>query len=127
MNKNRRKEFIPNFRRAFIQAIINRFLQHLVAKDDYHRLQYFKSKRIKGTQKDYHSSYTLHSSFLPLLRQISRGISRFVAKRGECRNKLRRKERKNYEVVKKPRNFAVSKGTNRHPEDKKKRTIKSLS
>ena len=68
MNKNRRKEFIPNFRHAFIQAIINRFLQHLVAKDDYHRLQYFKSKRIKGTQKDYHSSYTLHSSFLPLLR-----------------------------------------------------------
>ena len=52
-----------------------------------------------------------NSSFLVLLRQIFGGISRFVANRGECRNKLRRKTQKYFEPVEMPRKFAVSKGT----------------
>ena len=91
MNKNRRKEFIPNFRRAFIQAIINRFLQHLVAKDDYHRLQYFKSKRIKGTQKDYHSSYTLHSSFFASFATNIKGYFPICRKKGRVSQQAEKK------------------------------------
>jgi len=55
---------------------------------------------------------------LLLLRQISGGISRFVANKDMCRNKLRRKTKKIFETLGTPHNFAVSKETNNHPDDK---------
>jgi len=57
---------------------------------------------------------------LLLLRQIFGGIARFVANRGMCRNKLRRKIIKYFETLGALHIFAVSKGTNKHPDDKEK-------
>ena len=79
---------------------LRRFWGRVVGNRRLTIIEYLTKLIIKGSQTDK----------LPPLRQISERFHRFVANRGECRNKERRKTRKNMVEAKIPRNFAVSKG-----------------
>ena len=61
MNKNRRKEFIPNFRRAFIQAIINRFFATFSCQELLSQASVLQIKKNQGHTKGL--SFIIHASF----------------------------------------------------------------